>query len=634
MLAAGRKPFTGETPTDVLASILTVEPPPISEFNRDAPDELQEIVAKMLRKSRDERYQNAKALLEDLRTLKQEIEFQEKLRRNFSSPKSADAAPASNAASPAAKAADSYATQRIQTTGAKQFVNIKNEAAPNGENIFAELKRHKAAAFASLLFVISAISVLAYFFLAQNDNAPIRSLAVLPFVNASGDRKTEFLSDGITETLINDFTKIPTVRVIARVIARSTAFRYKGKEIDPRIIGKELGVRAILTGKVLQRGDALQIQVDLIDARDGAQLWGEQYKRKLSEMMDVQQTIAREISERLRWRLTGEQAQMMMKSYTANAEAYQIYLKGRYHWNKRTAGDFKQAIDYFKQAIGVDPNYALAYSGLSDSYALLPLYDYVPPREYIAPAKKAALRAVALDDNLAEAHVSLANVLNSYEYNWADAEREFKRAIELNPNYSTAHQWYAEHLSAQGRSDEALAEIRRALELDPLSLIINTTYGGLLEDARRYDEGIAQLKKTIQMDANFSAAHCILASVYDAKAMYAEGVAEYAQCMRLEGKTDYAERIKERFARGGYQTYLRESVEELRQAAKNSFVPPFVFAEYYSMLGDKDEAFKRLENAYQERDPKLIELKTNPYLDNLRADPRFQELLKRVGLSR
>ncbi len=339
------------------------------------------------------------------------------------------------------------------------------------DSFVTRLKRHKTGAIIIAALVIAAVAVFSYFYL-HSSKATIDSIAVLPFDNQNHDPDTEYLSDGLTESIINSLTQLPNLKVIAR----SSVFHYKGKETDPMAVGKELGVRAVLTGRIMQRGDSLKISVELVDVRDNKQLWGEQYERKVSDLLSVQREIAKEISSNLRLKLSGAEQTRVTKHYTENAEAYQLYLKGRYFWNKRTGEALKKSIEYFNQAIEKDPSYALAYAGLADAYVLLSPYSAGSPQESYPKAKAAAKRSLELDETLAEAHSSLAQALVLYDWNLPESNREFQRAIELNPNYATAHHWYGYgNLVTMERFDEAIAEMKRAQELDPLSLIINAS---------------------------------------------------------------------------------------------------------------------------------------------------------------
>ena len=344
-----------------------------------------------------------------------------------------------------------------------------------------------------------------------------QSIAVLPFENASNDPNTEYLSEGISEALINSLTELQQLRVIAR----STAFQYKGKDVDPRRIGHELQVAVVLTGKVRQMQDALSVQVDLVDASTGAQLWGSVYDRKIADLVAVKQAIAQEVTAKLKLKLSSEEQRRLIKRDSINPEAYQFYLRGRYFWNKRTPDGIKQAIEQFQQGIERDPNFALGHVGLADSYIGLTFYDFAAPHETMPKAKESAIKALALDNTVAEAHASLAHVLMNYDWNWSEAEKEFKRSIELKPDYATAHQWYAIHyLTATGRLEEAVQEMKKALELEPASLVMNTFMGATLYYAGRYDEAIDQCRRTIEMDPNFAVAHWHLGLAYEQKQVF------------------------------------------------------------------------------------------------------------------
>ena len=457
----------------------------------------------------------------------------------------------------------------------------------------------------------------------------VESIAVIPFANQNKDPGAEWISDGLTESIINNLTQLPNLKVIAR----SSVFRYKGKQTDPIAVGKELGVRAVLTGRLMQRGDTMLISAELIDIRDNKQLWGEQYETKLADMLSVQREIAREITNNLRPTLSGVEQSRMDKQYTANSEAYQIYLKGRFYWNKRTPADIQKAVPFFQEAIQKDPNYALAYSGLADAYTLIPVYTRVPAREFMPKAKEAALKALTLDDKLAEAHASLGQISDYYDYDFVTAEKEYRRAIELNPNYATAHQWLAEHLSALKRNEEAIAEIRRALELDPLSVIMNRIYGDILVDGRRYDEAIAQYQKTLDLDPNFPTAHYFLGRAYEFKGMYDQAVAEYTKSQGVSIiPPEEIQKLKEIYARAGWKAYLQKSIDLLLPDSQRTLFPPFAIATFYARLGNNDETMKWLEKGYEERDFRMTLLSVSAEFDGLRSDPRFRELVRRMGL--
>lgn len=457
----------------------------------------------------------------------------------------------------------------------------------------------------------------------------IDSVAVLPFANTSSDPDTEYLSDGITETLIRQLSQIPRLKVMAR----STAFRYKGSNIDPQRVGRDLNVRAVLTGRVLQRGEMLSISMELMDVRDGSQLWGRQYNRKLADTLAMQEDIAREVTDKLRLRLAGVEEKRLTAQATENAEAYQLYLKGRYYWNKRTPDGIQKAIESLQQAIEKDPSYALAYAGLADCYHVPA--NPLPPREKMPLAKAAAIKALQLDDTLVEAHTSLARVLHVYDWDWPAAEKEFKRAIELNPHYAPAHQWYGGYLTATGRFPEADAEKKRALELEPLSLIMNFEAGLAFYFSRSYDQAIDQFQKTLELDANFPPPHTFLAASYEQKGMIEKAITAFQKAITVTQGPARAlamAGLAHVYAVSERKTEARKILAELQRSSKDSHVPATDTALIYAGLGDKDKAFAQLAKAYEEHAFTLSNLKVEPRFDPLHSDPRFDDLLRRIGL--
>ncbi len=479
-----------------------------------------------------------------------------------------------------------------------------------------------------MIVLLLALAGSGYWYYAQRSTKQIDSIAVLPFVNESGSVDVEYLSDGMTETLINSLSQLPGLSVKAR----SSVFHYKGKEISPQTIGNELSVRAILNGRVIQRGDNLTLSLELVDAQTGNQIWGEQYNRKMMELVSLQSEIARDVSNKLRTKLTGAEQQQVAKNYTANTEAYQLYLQGRFYWNKRTDEGGKKAFEYFQQAIDKDPNYALAYIGLAETHLL----DRFPDR--FVKASALALKALEIDPTLGEAHNVLAQIKESGEWNFAEAEKEYKRAIELNPNYATAYHWYAEFLAEMGRFDESFAMYKRALELDPLSLAISTDLGMAYYYARQYDRAIEHLKKLVELDPNYVRTHDYLAKVYEEKGMFEEAITEIEKLNALRGedmqeftrdKAKVEDALRKSGAKGYWQKILEFNKEGIQKG--NSVYPPDM-AMLYARLGERDEAFRWLEKAYEERSVPLTRLKVSPEWDNIRSDPRFQELLRRIGL--
>jgi len=457
--------------------------------------------------------------------------------------------------------------------------------------------------------------------------AAIESLAVLPLVSANADPETEYLSQGITEGVIDSLSRLPRLKVMAR----STVFGYKSAGASPREVGRQLGVRAVLAGRVVHQGGRFTIEVELVDVRDGARLWGEQYTPLLTGLPGVQEDITREIAAKVHPRLAGEDKERLTRRYTDDAAAYELYLRGRYFWNKRTPEDLQRAITYFQEAIEKDPHYALAHAGLADSYNVLAVLSEVPAEGAYARAKAAALEALRLDDGLAEAHTSLASVQLRHDWDWGGAEREFRRAIELNPSYPTAHYWYGLYLAEVGRPEEAVAEVRRAQEVDPLSL--NTSYhvGVVLYYVRRYDEAIEQLRSTLELEPGFVQGHRYLALACEQKRLYAEATAELQRAVALGGRSGLLQSLLGHVdAVAGRKDQARKVARALRAQPGTA---PYHLAVLYAGLGEKEEALRWLEKAYAERSSWLTVLRADPRLDGLRADPRFEDLMRRVGLT-
>jgi TolB-like protein/DNA-binding winged helix-turn-helix (wHTH) protein/Tfp pilus assembly protein PilF len=474
----------------------------------------------------------------------------------------------------------------------------------------------------SMLLLLGA----SYFYFARVRETNIDSIAVLPFVNDGADPDTEYLSDGISEGLINNLSKLPNLRIIARASVQ----RYKGRDIDPLTAARELGVRAVLTGRLLRRGDSLSIRAELVDTRDNTHIWGEQYDRSPSDILLVQQEMARQIAVRLRGPLSSEGQKRVTRNYTDNVEAYRLYLLGRYHWNKRTSEGFKKAVENFEKAIAIDPNYALAYAGVADSYILIGYFGALPMKEAMPKAKMAAERALEIDDWIAEAHASLANIAAWYEWDTAVSEREFLKAIEVNPNYPTGHHWYGLFLAATKRFDEAVQELKIAQSFDPTSLIINSDLGYTYYLARRYDEAIEQCTRTLEMDANFELAHYEAGLAYVEKGNYENAFAEFGRATSLDNKPQALAMIGYTFARAGKRRDAERALGQLEMLSKQRFVSPNAMAIIHAALGNNDKALDFLEKDYDLRSSNIFELRVDPRMDRLRADPRFQGLLLRI----
>jgi serine/threonine protein kinase/tetratricopeptide (TPR) repeat protein len=575
--ATGRGPFQRGTAPETLTAILREEPPPVASVNPQTPPGLARILERCLAKDPSRRYAATLDLARDLR----------EERDRLSVP--------SGAVVPA--------------------------AGPKRRRPFLLL-------IAGLLVAVAAAWLLVR--LAPGRRA-IDSLAVLPFVNASGDPGLDYLSDGLTENLINSISQVSNLKVIAR----SSVFRYKGKDVSPEKVARELDVRAVLVGRVSEHGDQLSVSVELVDAAENVHLWGAQYNRKPSDLLATEEDIAREISENLRPRLTGEERRRLTRGHTEDAEAYRLYLKGRYFWNQRTKEDLQRSIDYFRKAIDRDPTYALAYTGLADAYGTLGLfyYGFAPPPETFPLAREAAGKALEIDPSLGEAHNSLANVLLFYDWDWGSAGQEFRRALELNPADSNARHWYSHYLLALGRFDESLAQAKRAVEQDPISAMMTTHLGEHYHLARQDDLAVGQIERALELNPRFPAAHVLLGEAYEEQHRYADAEQEFRSVEDAFAGTSRVEAALARIdARSGRREQALRELRELAQDRPGRYVAPHDLAWGYAALGDRDRAMQWLEKAYAERSSALTYLEVEPLFDPLRGDPRFADLVRRVGL--
>ena len=580
-MCTGMLPFRGDTSGVIFKGILDGIPTSAVRLNPDLPAELERIVSKCLEKDRNLRYQHAADIRTDLQRLKRDTESGKAAVRGTATPRW---------------------SRRTILIGALAFI-----------------------------FIVALVAVGAFYF-GSSTRTRINSVAVLPFANASGDPSTEYMSDGITEGIIDHLSGLPNLKVISR----TSAFRYKQREIEPQKVAKELGVEALVTGRVIQRGDDLSVSAELVDAREDKQLWGEQYSRKLADARSVQQEIATAVSGKLRGGLTSEEKIRLNKLSTASPEAYQLYLKGRYHANQTTAVGLKRSIDYFQQAIDKDPGYALAYAGLADSYSALGSWLYVPLSENLPKAKAAAMKALELDDTLAEAHAALAYA-TFLDWDWPSAEREFKRAIELNANSAVSHDRYAECLKTRLRFNESMAEAKRAQELDPLSPEMVSQLGNVYLFMRRYDESIAQYQKALDLDPNLPAIRSYLSWAYAMKRMYPQAIAEYDKipdqdkAVAVENQF-VASNIGWVYAISGRRADALNIAEEFQNLSSHAYIDFYQVAGIYAGLGNKDEAFRLLEKAYAQHSASMPYLTVDPFWYGMRSDPRYADLLRRIGL--
>jgi serine/threonine protein kinase/Flp pilus assembly protein TadD len=567
-MATGALPFRGDTPAIVFDAIFNREPIPPARANPKLPRKLEEIIHKALEKDRGLRYHSAADLLADLKRLKREI--------------------------------DSGLRAAASTAGLGEIAGSTRASATSP--------------------------------IAETANHPWwrGRLAVLPFVNDSADPNAEYLSDGISESLINSLSRLPNLKVMSR----DSAFRYKGKDTDAQTVARELGVRTVLKGRVRQHSGNLAISAELIDATDNSHIWGQQYSRKPADIFALQEKIAKEITKALRLRLTGQEEKSLAKTYTTSPEAYRGYLQGRYWSNKRTEDGLNKGIECFQQAIEKDPIYALAYCGLADCHSMHANYGFLPPKVGYSKANDAALKALEIDDTLSEAHVSLGFIKSDYEWDWAGAEKEFQRAIALNPNYGTAHQWYGYSLWKTGRFEESIAEHQRALELDPLSLPVNRNLGLAYYLARQYDLAIAQLRKAREMDPGFVLTREYMGLAYLEKGLYKEAIAECEEAAAPVSASPYAiSALGYVYAMSGKKAQAQKVRDRLDVLSEQKYISSRFVASIYAGLGEKEKALESLKAAYDDRSleigPGII---ADPTCDSLRAEPRFQELLRGVGL--
>jgi DNA-binding winged helix-turn-helix (wHTH) protein/TolB-like protein/lipopolysaccharide biosynthesis regulator YciM len=518
------------------------------------------------------------------------------------------------------------------STPARHSRSQVNSASFPGENLnlarWDFLSQRVPAVALTLAALLATVVGIAYLGRNKAGASPtaIQSIAVLPFVDDSPDGDAEFLDDEIAESLVNSLTKLPKLRVVPR----SVMVNYRGSNVDPRKVGQELNVRAVVTGRVHRHGDNITIQADLIDLESVSQIWGQHYDRRLADILLVQEEISRDIFENLRLKLNVEEQKQL--------EAYRLYLKGRNSWNKRTPEGLQQGIDYFQQAINTDPNYAAAYAGLADCYNMQVIYGVHQPKDGFPKAKEAAIKALEMDETLSEAHTSLAFIKFRWDRDRVEAEREFQLAIKHKSTYAPAHQWYSSYLVALERFDEAIAEAKRTQELEPLSFIASSHLGWILYLSGRNDEAIAQCKKILDLDPNFFPARRYLGLAYEQKGMYPQAIAEFQKGVKLSGSPLMLALLGHAYAASGKTAEAQQVLSdlddlgELQETENRRYVSPYTVAAIYTGLGDKDQAFKWLERAYEERDVWLMNLKVDPVFAKLRSDKRFQDLLTRAGL--
>ena len=577
-MATGRQAFGGGTGGTIIEAVLTRPPVSVRSINPDIPLRLEGIIDQALHKDRSQRYQHAADMLADLQQLKRDTD-------SGRTDRGGDAEPllTSN-------------TSPFSTSGKRRSRTLTAQTgAVRPERV----------------------------------SKAIGSLAVLPFENVSRDPENEYLSDGIAGSLINTLATVPRLRVMAQ----STVLRFKGRETDPRAVGRELNVRAVLTGRMMQSGGSLRIGTELVDVATGARLWGAQFDRKPGDIFVIQDEISSEISGKLRLHLTRAEKKRLVRRHTEDAEAYRLYLQGRHHWNRWTEEGFYKAIRYFQQAVEKDPTYALAYTGLAESYVLLGWNSYLPPKDAFPKGKAAAMTALQFDPDLGEAHTPLAAALWLHDWQWQEAQAEFKRSLELNPTYPTANHWHAEYAMTMGRHAEAIAKMKKSQELDPLSLIINVAIGWAYYMARRYDEAIEQLLRTVELDPNYPVTYWILGLIYRKNGRYELAITAGEKGVNLSGGSPLMRAaLAHTYGESGRAKEALQVLDDLKELAKRRYVASHFLAGIHIGLGENDRAIEYLEKSYEEHSHWLIYLHLDPSMDALRSNPRFQDLLRRIGL--
>ena len=605
-MLSGHLPFEGKTPSEIIVSIIQKRQQPLARFAPDIPPELERIVGKSLSKGRDDRYQSLKDMLIDLKGLKRQLELEQELvdlpetvsGRQFMTGQSAE-------------------TVKTGEQKAAKTQLMAPQHPSSAEYIVGEIKRHKKGALVIAAGVIVATLGLTYYVLTR----PIDSLAVLPFSNVNSDPSLDQLGDEITEHIINDFSQSSGLRVMSF----NSVQQYKGRQIDPQSVGRELDVRAILVGRILKRDNSIIVSAELIDTRDKRQIWGMQRSVNFSDLSLVPKEVVASVSEKMGLKLSAEEKK--------KKEAESLYNRGRNAWNKRTADSINEAIGNFNQALEIYPNYPQAYAALADCYNMLATYGAKSPKEAFPKAHDAAIKALAIDNNLAEAHAALAYTTFRGDWNWPEAEKEFKQAIRLNDNYASAHQWYANYLAAQGRFDEAIQQTRRTQEIDKTSLIINAHFGIVDYLAHRFDDAIRECKKTIELDPSFFVARRYLGLSYAQKGMYKEAIAEFEKAIASSGgsplmRAEYANTL----ALSGDTKKAQDELQSLVEISKQRYLSAYHIAAIYVGLKDNDRAFEWLEKAFQERADWMAFLKVDPRFDSLHSDPRFVDLQRRMNL--
>jgi eukaryotic-like serine/threonine-protein kinase len=620
-MATGDLPFHGESSAVICEAIMNRAPVNALRLNHDLPPKLEDIINKALEKDRNLRYQAAAEMRSDLQRLKRDTD-------------AGRAMAASSGAVPIAHESGSRPAQ-LPSPGSGSSPALAPSASSSAVKVVpaSEAGRPRLWSFVvPILLLVALAAAGVWYWRSKAGASQIESIAVIPFANVGGSADTDFLSDGLTESLMASLAHVPQLKVKSR----NSVFHYKGKEVDVQKVGQELAVDALLTGRVVQRGEVIQVTAELTNIHDNTEIWGDHYERKTSDIIALEKQMSGDIANKLRSQLSGTEKQQVTKQGTQNPEAYQFYVKGRYYWTKRTVPDIKTAISYFNQAIDKDPGYALAYSGLADAYTVLPSLAG-DPNDLIPKSNAAAQKALELDPTLARAHAVLGLNKSGYAWDFPGAEAEFRKALELDPSDATAHQWFCMHLAPLGgREQEAIDEANRARQLDPLSPIMGVAQMAAYSSARQFDKAIEIGAKLTTENPTFAAGHSFLAFVYWGDHKYPQVIQETNAGARLAGDknlSDYAAALDAGFHSGGWPGARRKAIETAlaQRKAGTEYVSPYSIAELYGDSGDKDHAFEWLNIAFQEHDG-LNALRTDFTFDSLRSDPRYTELVRKVGL--